>query len=325
MVVSDALDHTLSEYSYTTTSNAVAQVGTTFSFTPDPAAGAISPQEIAIDGSGNLWTTSAGGNIAEYCGNSLGCTLNSASVAAGAVMQTVTIPTADGAPRGIMVDTHSGSVVYVTTSSYGASGAGVYQFTLNASTGAAGSVSTYAALSANTNGGQETGQLRGLTYDSGGNIYFADSTWGAPETDHGYIDENGLTQVVTSLDGPNELQVGGGTGTGNTKSSCDVIYDTNYYAGTVTEVSTGWNTSGGNTGCGSIDAATTTYLTGLTAPSGIALAFGNHGLGDFSPGPEGLFEPDAATPEPGTWVLALSALSIGVAFKARRGVSVKVS
>ena len=44
-----------------------------------------------------------------------------------------------------------GNTIYVTTSSYGATGAGVYDFTINGS-GVAGPLSTYYALTANTVG-----------------------------------------------------------------------------------------------------------------------------------------------------------------------------
>ncbi len=336
VVVSDALDHSLTEYSYTSTNNAVAQVGTSFAFTADPAGGAISPQEIAIDTSGNLWTTSAGGAVTEYCGSSGGCSIGGVSKAAGAVMQTVTIPTADGAPRGIMIDTHTVGTtqIYVTTSTYGATGAGVYQFTLGtigANAGVAGAVSTFKALTVSTSGTQETGQLRGITYDSGGDIYFADSTWGATGTDQGYIDEGtALTQIATSLNGPNELEVAAGTAaSGNDRAACDVIYAANYYAGTVTEISTGWTTGGSNgstCGSGIAGGTTTTLISGLTTPTGIAISFSHSALGDsIGLGPQGLFTADQAdAPEPGSWVLALSALLIGGAVKARRGVSARV-
>jgi hypothetical protein len=321
VAVSDAANHTLIEYLWNGTS-LTTPIGTgAFSFPSDPAGGAISPQEIAIDGSGNLWTTSAGGHVTQFCGNSSGCTVNSTSYSAGAVIQTVTVPTADGDPRGIMID---GSTVYVTTSSYGATGAGVYDFTINGS-GVAGSLSTYYALVANTVGTgankQETGQLRGITYTAGGEILWADSTWGASGTFKGYIDEDtGTTTSLASLNGPNALETGNGTNSNSGSSiytGCNVLYLADYYSGIVDEISVG-SAFGG---CGSLG-NTTTIVSGLTDVSGIALSVGEGGLGDDAVGPTGLFlSPDSPqTPEPGTFALMIGALllAFGIGIRAQR-------
>ena len=292
MIVSDASLHSLTEYSYTTTGNAVAQVGT-FTFPADPAGGAISPQEVVFDANGNMWTTSAGGTVKEWCTASAGCTNPSggATIGVGQVMQTVTVPTPDGLPRGIVVDSHTATTtIYVTTSSYGALTDNVYDFTLTGA-GLANPLAGYSGLVGNTVSTQETGQLRGITYDKAGNVYYADSTWAASGTNTGYVNENtGTTAVVSGLAGPNELLTGNGTiGSGSVSSSCDVLYVANYYGGTIQEISTGI-TSGGfqfnNDGCGDtsggnqhVDSTSGTYLTlASTNISGIALAFGDGGV-----------------------------------------------
>jgi hypothetical protein len=309
VTVSDAGRHTLTEYSYSASTNAVAQVGTAFTFPSDPAGGAISPQEIAIDSSGNLWTTSAGGAVTEYCGNSAGCTIGSTHYAAGASMQTATIPTADGAPRGIMIN---GSTLYVTTSSYGALTDNVFDFTL--SSGVAGALTGYAALGSSTIGGQETGQLRGITFDSHGDVFYADSTWAPSGTNDGYINENiGTTAIVTGLAGPNGLETGNGP-----LGNCNALYVANYYGGTVGVFQTGYKTDGtAAAGCGngiaggSVGAFVT--IAGQDV-SGIALAFGNGGLGDDVTGvPSGLFGNATASPEPATGALVLGALLLSLA------------
>ncbi len=268
----------------------------------------------------------------EYCGNSSGCTVNSTHYAAGAVIQTVTVPTADGDPRGIMIDSAaSPSIVYVTTSSYGATGSGVYDFTINASTGVAGSLATYQKLTASTtSGGNETGQLRGITYDPGGNILYADSTWG-PTSGQGYIDENkGTATGLTALNGPNALEVGEGTASsGVLSSSCDVLWVAGYYSGNLGESNTGYNTSGALSstceGSGVLTVANSTvFISGLTDLSGFALSVGEDGLGDDTiAGPTGLFlVPDSplVTPEPGTFALMIGALllALGIGIRAQR-------
>src|SRR5580693_8778127 len=64
LYVADSGLHQLSEWAWNGT--ALTQVGSTVNFAADPAGGNISPQEIAIDASGNLWTTSIGGQIVKY-------------------------------------------------------------------------------------------------------------------------------------------------------------------------------------------------------------------------------------------------------------------
>jgi hypothetical protein len=317
VVVSDAGKHTLTEYSYNAsagTNGTASGPSQPFAFPADPAGGSISPQQIAIDSSGNLWTTSAGGNVSEWCGATGGCTFNGSSKASGSLLQTVQIPTADGAPRGIMIN---GSTVYVTTSTYGASGAGVYDFTYNSS--GHGSLTTYYALTANTtSGGNETGQLRGITYDPGGNIFFDDSTWGASGSAQGYVLENaGTATNLTALNGPNGLETGYGTSsTSDLSSSCDVLFVGSYYSGNLGESNTGYNTSGVlNSTCegSGVFKSSQVVISGLTNLSGVALAIGNGGLGDDAGSIQGLFEPNTpAIPEPGTLALMIGALLLAI-------------
>jgi len=221
-----------------------------------------------------------------------------------------------------------GSTIYVTTSSYGPAADNVYDFTLDGN-GLAGAVTGYASLSSSTSGGQETGQLRGITYDAAGNIYYADSTWDDSGDAVGYLCEgttcSAASPAIGSLVTPNELEVGDGTngkvlGLGGT---CDAIYAASYDAGTVKEYSTGISTSGTASGCGSLDGTSLVFLTlgsGLNV-YGFALANGEGGTSDVIAGPAGLF----ALPEPGTWVLALSGLLMIPVFKAARRIAGKNS
>ncbi len=101
--VSDSVNHTLTEYMLDGTT--MTQVGTTFTFASDLSGGAISPQEIAIDGNGNLWTTSFDGQIVEYNGSTGSPTTMQAS--GGAL---------SGA-RGMMI---AGTTAYVTVEGFGA-------------------------------------------------------------------------------------------------------------------------------------------------------------------------------------------------------------
>jgi hypothetical protein len=340
VLVSDPAKHTLTEYSYNgSQTGALTAVGTTFTVPGDTVGGSIDPQGIAIDGSGNLWTTSANGNITEYCGIAGGCNSTSdptgyagKTTAAGGVIQTVTLPTADGDPRDVMVDAHtSTTTIYLTTSSYGADANGnVFDFALG-TTGAAGTVAKYASLTSSTSGGVETGQLRGITYDEAGDIFYADSTWGPDVTGtgntDGYICEAAACSPEQStLNTPNEIEVGPGTASsGSRTSSCDVVYATSYAEGTVTEYDTGIETNGtaSSSTCGTLGGGSTNFLTlgtGLNA-YGVALAVGTGVTNDVIAGPEGLFlAPVASTPEPGTFALMIGALllAFGIVIRAQR-------
>jgi hypothetical protein len=308
LYVADSGLHQLSEWSWNGT--ALTQLGSTVNFASDPAGGGISPQEIAIDGSGNLWTTSVDGQIVKY----------------SATIGTPTTVYASGydsgliaGARGIMID---GTTAYITVEGVYGSGS-VYSF----STTTPATPVLYASVSG-TVGGQEKGQMRGAAVDQAGNIFYADSTWGASGTDEGYINENtGSTAALSGLNGPNELETGAGTSSSTTglRTFCDVLYIANYYAGNIEEVATGYNTSGSSTGgCGSgtFNNANAVLISGLTTPSGIALSPAESGLGGDSVanGPTFISNPVAATPEPGTLSLMIGALlfALGIGIRTQR-------
>jgi hypothetical protein len=305
LYVADSGLHQLSEWAWNGT--ALTQVGTTVNFAADPAGGNISPQEIAIDASGNLWTTSIGGQIVKY--NSTLGTPTTEYAAGGALT---------GA-RGIMI---SGTTAYVTVQ--GAYGSGsVYTF----STTTPGTPVLYASLSGAV-GGQEVGQMRGAAVDQGGNIYYADSTWGASGTDQGYICKSATctTKFTSGLNGPNELETGLGTlAASGTTYDCDVLYEANYYGGSIEEIATGYDTTGTtHQHCGNLEEGTSlgNFITGLTTPSGIALSPSESGLGgDSVPfGPTFISDPVTATPEPGTFAFMIGALllALGIGIRAQR-------
>jgi sugar lactone lactonase YvrE len=302
LYVADSGLHQLSEWSWNGSS--LSQVGSTVAFAPDPSGGNVSPQEIAVDGSGNLWTTSVDGQIVEYS-SSLGTPTT--VYPSGSVL---------AAARGIMID---GTTAYVTVD--GAYGSGsVYTF----STTSPGTPALYASVSGTT-GGQADGQMRGVAVDTDGNIFYADSTWGASGTDKGYIKENtGSSSVISGLNGPNELETGAGTAAnGHDSANCDVLYVANYYGGSIQEYNTGY-TIGGNPTCGSSEQfeTVTTLVTGLTDPSGLALSPGESSLGGDSVtnGPTFISDPVSATPEPGTFALMIGALllALGIGIRAQR-------
>jgi hypothetical protein len=297
LFVANSGSHTLSEYSWNGT--VLKSAGPSFTFASDPTSGSISPQEIAIDGSGNLWTTSLDGQIVEYNGT----TGNSTAVEC----PTATNCTLAGA-RGIMID---GTTAYVTVEGGYGLNSSVYSFPTST-----GVLTLYRNVVATTVGGQENGQMRGITYDSNGDIFYADSTWAPNGTNEGYIDKDiSSTAVISSLAGPNELEIGDASSGG-----CTDLYVVTYYGGNVTEYSDG---HGG--GCGSVGTLEATYLTGLVNPSGIALSPNEGGLGGDSVGvgPTFISDPVTASPEPGTLALMigsllLAALGIGIRVQRRR-------
>jgi len=320
--VADSQLHTLSEFNWNGT--ALTPTGPSFAFAPDPSGGAISPQEIALDKTGNLWTVSLDGQIEMY----------SATTGAGTAMQPANGGLAGA--RGIMIDNRSGGTgnVYVTVVGYGTGFVDMFAPTQNSTLTR---VSTLGAMTVGTTP-VETGQLRGVTEDSAGNIFYADSTWGAGGTDNGYICEvvgttcsGGLNSGLSALNGPNELISGAGgdasgSGTGTFGTGCDVLFEANYFAGTVNEISTGLNLSGQGQGpnkCGGGNTNVTTLISGAGLVTGIALAPTGTGAltisgNDSIAGPTFLEALPADAPEPGTWVLAVSALLIAAGVKLRR-------
>jgi hypothetical protein len=217
--------------------------------------------------------------------------------------------------RGIMI---SGTTAYVTVE--GAYGSGsVYDF----STTSPGTPVLFSSLSG-TVGGQTVGQMRGAAVDQAGNIYYADSTWGASGTDQGYICKSATctTKFTSLLNGPNEMQTGLGTlAASGTTYDCDVLYEDNYYAGTIEEIATGYDTTGtSHSHCGNASEGTSlgNFLTGLTTPSGIALSPAEAALGGASVGVGPTFlDPSVGAPEPGTLALMIGALLLALAIGIR--------
>ena len=329
--VADPGAHTLYELNWSWSTNGqgsgtLSKNNTIFSFVPDTSGGGISPQEIALDASGNLWTTSFDGQIYEYTTSCQGGT-NCAGT------QIFTNATGIPGARGIAI---IGGTAYVTVQ--GSYGSGSVD-TFSASGSLNPAVTQYSALGASTTGqtpNHETGQMRGVTGDEGGNIYYVDSTWGPTGAGDGYICEvptgtggaGSMCSYSTSflhttvLNGPNEIISGQGSGATGAAfgTGCDDLYVANYFGNNITEIGTGLTTGGTvSSSCGT--AATTTtfatsavfgatgaHVTGLAlTPNQVAVIGGNQG-------PTNLFGPDFSqvTPEPGTWVLMLSAL-FGVA------------
>lgn len=326
--VADSESHQLYEFNWnwSTTGQGrgtLSQSGTTFTFT---GASNISPQEIAIDPSGNLWTTDFDGQIQEYTpatGGGSGTTIVKANsgLVTGARGIMINSPVGQTPTQSCSSTVTTGCTVYVTVEgAYGSGGLDYF------SAGSNPTVTDYSTLSASTTpAGNETGQMRGVTEDTFGNIYYVDSTWGPSGTGDGYICEvakgaaTGNTCnpaspfLSTPLNGPNEIVSGDGNGgAGGYASSCDDLYVANYYGNNIVQVQTSYTTGGVASGCGTAG-TNQVFASSLTNVTGLAFGVGagnvNFGIGGGNEGPTFLF-PDSsvASPEPGTWVLMLSAL-----------------
>jgi hypothetical protein len=253
----------------------------------------VSPQQIALDTSGNLYVLSYGGVITEFPSN------GNASY---------TLTTIAGA-RGLLVD---GTTVYVSTSGDGPTygNPSVYTFTITtpttSGTSISGSVSSYYV-----DGAFPDGQNRGLAYN-GTTLYLADSSWTAGD---GYIesitgDDTGtVLGGNTNLDGPNALLFEDGN-----SGSHALIFVANYYGDDVTA----YNTSG-----------TLVALTGLSSSvfgtngvTGLAFAPGSGITSDSLGADPEFFQglPSGAVPEPGTFALMLGALllALGIGIREQR-------
>jgi len=163
----------------------------------------ISPQEIALDGSGNLWTLTFGGN-----GN-----VQMYASATGTGTSETKIPSS----RGILI---VGSTVYVSSSSLGDG------LVAHFNTSTPGTIS-YDFES----GAYPAGQLRGMAA-AGTTLYVADSGWNT-DGSASYIEalSSGGSSVflpsgTKGLDNPNSIAVSGGS-----------LYVANYGSGDVTEYS----------------------------------------------------------------------------------------
>ena len=186
--------------------NKVVNGANTASFTTTPDTGDnFSPQEIALDLTGNLYTTSYTGSIDQYSGST------------PSVLETL-----PGA-RGILIN---GSTIYVDQEGpYGS-------FTLDSFSTSGGAVTSHVYNSSNILCGAATcGQVRGMAI-FGNTMYLADSTW----TDGGgQIDAIDLTSFAITtflvegtkdLDDPNSLAINAG---GND------LYVADYGSGQVSE------------------------------------------------------------------------------------------
>ncbi len=171
--VSDAGGNRVLQYN----SSTGALIGT-FATPPGNSGTNISPQEIALDSFGNLYTVSFGGQVEEYA-NPKG---------ANTLLQSL-----PGA-RGILVN---GATTYVDVQ--GPYGSFSLDSFTTASTGAV-TTHTYSGIC----GTSACGQVRGMAI-SGSTLYLADSTW---TNGGGQIDEINLTTFVetnvsfTGLDDP---------------------------------------------------------------------------------------------------------------------------
>jgi hypothetical protein len=250
----------------------------------------ISPQEIALDSSGNLYVLSYGGVITEFPSN------GNASY---------TLTTVANA-RGLLID---GTTVYVSTS--GDSSEGVSTFTITApttsGTSISGSVSSYYA-----DGAYPDGQNRGLAYN-GSTLYLADSTWTAGD---GYIesitgvDTGTVLGSNTNLDGPNALLFEDGDA-----GESALIFVANYYGDDVTAYSSTHGFPVSLTGLSS-------SVFGTNGVTGLAFGPGSGITTDSLGADPEFFQdlPSGAVPEPGTFALMLGSLllALGIGIRAPR-------
>jgi len=186
----------------------------------------ISPQEIALDGTGNLYTTSfSTGVIDKYSGST-----------------PTSIETLPGV-RGILID---GSTVWVDIEGYGS-------FTLDSFSTSGGALltsNTYTSSQITCGTGVVCGQVRGMAISGTGTseeLYLADSTWtpGDGQIDAINIGNTfGITTTVgegkTDLDDPNSLAISGSD-----------VYVADYGNGDISEYAIsgggflgGWNVGG---------------------------------------------------------------------------------
>jgi sugar lactone lactonase YvrE len=252
------------------------QVNGTFAITVDTSPQNISPQQIALDSSGNLYTTSFGGDVYKF-----------SSTGAGTIGATAArIQTISPNARGLLVN---GTEAYVTTSGYGT--ASVVKF--DPSTVDSAQTPIYSTFSG------EQGQLRGMALNST-RLLVADSTW---TENGGYIEEmlnNGTSPSVFisgsengGLLGPNSLAFG----------SSSALYISEYYGNRITKYSsTGFFQSNFIT-------------TGTLRPTGIAFSPGTvaNGLPQINAMAPSFFQAVTVaeeSPEPGTWLLLGSALLV---------------
>lgn len=298
---------------YEFTSSGGAPIAT-FTLPTDGSTGPLSPQEIALDTNGNLYA-------AEYGPNNTGKVVKFATNGGGSgtVIQNFAAPV-----RGILVDTASGNT-YVTTGTNGTTTSNVVRF----ATGTTG-----AQTNIYQNQAYPAGQLRGLALDATGKLYVADS--GNPDAGtfavtSGYITDTstptGASQswgVVGGLSGlttgPNDIAIGCDSVSefgGHLTCGTNELYVANYFGQSITVYQLA--------GAGSPGSLVRTFSFAGSHVTGFAFDPGFIPAGTFSVGTEPGFFADLQTdtvnptPEPGTWIMMLGALSlIGAGSYSRR-------
>jgi hypothetical protein len=250
----------------------------------------VSPQEIALDSSGNLYVLSYGGVITEF-------------PSSGAASYTLT--TVANA-RGLVID---GTTVYVSTSGSG-NAAGVTQFSIT-TPGTSGTTLVPSSTSSYwSDGNLPDGQNRGLAYNNS-TLYLADSSWTAGD---GYFEaitsaNTGSLLGTADLDGPNALLFEDGNA-----GSHDYIFSANYFGDDVTAYNPGTGAAVTLTGLSS-------SVFGTNGVTGIAFGPSSITTDEIGADP-GFFQdlPASATPEPGTFSLMLGTLllALGIGIRAQR-------
>lgn len=279
LYVGDATNHTLKQYTYDT--NGALTASKTYTFTADT----ISPQEIALDSSGNLYTLSFGGEVTRF----------SPASATGTHLNTVV-----GA-RGLAVDSGN-NTAYVTTSADG--GATVVDFSI------AGVDSTVNTLF--TGGAYPAGQLRGIAVNGSTNaahptLYFADSSWSATSVGTlmritGAGSTNIETTVASGLNGPNQIALTTAAGIVNK------VYVAEYSGQDVVSVDRAGRATRFN------QTAFSSPVTGIALNPGFANNDDPLSADALSQTPPATFFDllpfdSINTPEPGTYVMTLSSLA----------------
>jgi hypothetical protein len=274
--------------------------GTSFALTVDNSGGGISPQQIEIDKSGNMYTLNFAGEIRKF---------SPVSGIPGTATSSI-LATVPGA-RGIVVDSGGNGTMYVSTSS--ATGASIYKITNIETT-----PSTPAAIF--TSAAYPAGQLRGLDRN-GTTLYFADSSWTSTGgsiqsiSTTGAANQTATTRVAassTAIESPNSI-VFNPRGSGG---SDNVMYVADYYLKKVVLLSTStFSVLNADFITGPATGTFSTGVTGLAFNSGV-IPIGDEYIPELT-----FFTQDnqfVGTPEPGTWALLGSAMLMMFSAKSLR-------
>jgi hypothetical protein len=269
----------------------------------DSTGGNISPQEIALDSSGNLYVTSYNGTITKFA--------SATAEAGGGTLSGSTIETVPGA-RGILIN---GTTAYVSTSANG--GATLQSFST--------STTNSSQTTLFTTGAYPSGQLRGLAIDNLGGLYLADTSW---TSSNGYIEfssDNGATWSVLGngtsgflqnlTTGPNDMVVANQSAIGG-HGTFQTLYVANYFAGTIQVIQSGQDNAPGQQG--KVVGNLITLGGGLHA-TGLGFAQGNGALAGATPlFVSDLFDQTTALPEPSTFAMIGGALVVGGILRRRK-------